>query len=89
MSLLNSLEKQLLKELLDQAIDDMSNNGCSDFPVDVTTENQAAVERLIRATKSYDKEEMQDLLNDAHNEGKVYLTDFVVLQYFCDKICST
>ncbi len=83
----NALEKELLKELLDQAIQELSNNGCNDLPVEVTDENKAQVRRLVRAT-AYDDDHADDMLDDAKPGNRVYLTDFVVLQLFRDRICG-
>jgi len=86
MARFNDLEKKLLGELLDQAIDDLSNNGCNDLPIDVTDENVDQVRRLIRATTGDDEDWAKDLLDDAKPGNKVYLTDFTVLQLFRDRI---
>lgn len=87
MTRFNKLEKEILKELLDQAIQGLSNNGCNDLPVDVTPENKASVRRLIRATTDGDEELANDMLDDV-KDGKVYFTDFAVLQLFRDRICG-
>jgi hypothetical protein len=86
MARFNKLEKELLKRLLDEAIDALSNNGCNDLPVEVINDNKAQVRRLIRATEAGDDETTADMLDDAKPGHTVYLTDFAVLQHFRDRL---
>lgn len=86
MARLNELELKLLGDLLEEAIDQLSNNGCNDLPIEVTDENKAQVRRLIRATTDEDDSWRKDLLDDAVVGGTVYLNDYVVLGYFRDRI---
>lgn len=87
---MNAFEKKLFGELLDQAIQELSNNGCNDLTVVVTAENRSAIAKLIKET-AYDEDEIEDeleRLKEAADGEEIFLTDFIVMQLFRDKVCG-
>ncbi len=83
---LNELERKLLGEILDEAIQELSNNSCNDLPIDITDGNVKQVRRLIRSIIDVDHDWQKDMLDDAKVGNKVYMTDWMVLQHLRDKI---
>lgn len=75
----NETEKAIFAKLLEQASDEMSNNGCNDFPVKVTDKNREELREFI-LTFSEDVEHEEHLLSQL-NGKEVYFQDWMLLSY--------
>lgn len=68
---------EIFAKVVEQASEEMSNNGCNDFPVAVTDENRNAV-RALCVEVAQDDEHLESLLRQI-GEGKVWFEDWMVL----------
>jgi len=75
----SDLEKDIFVKLLEQASDELSNNGCNDYPIQVTDENREELREFIIAF-SEDKEHEEHLLRQL-NGKEVYFQDWMILDY--------
>lgn len=88
--------KKIIRDVLDGAIQDLSNNSCNDAPVRVSDVDR---EELLQFIDDYieamgmDGEEAeeykQDLIEQADAyKGKVYFLDYVILHVLANKVLS-
>lgn len=88
----NSVEKDLFGSILDNAIQDLSNNSCNDAPIRVEYVNKAELIAFIHEyvkAAGYDEEDSTDMLEsllEQVEEGEVYFTDFMLLEMLSKKI---
>lgn len=80
---LTPFERGTFAEVLELAAQEMSNNGCNDFPVKVTDENLFDVLALIHKVAA-DKDDLKSLMQDAKPGATVYLTDWMLLSLLKD-----
>ena len=80
--MLSDTERHLLKvaaDLLDLAEQGFSNHGCNDYPLEQTAEN---IELAQRVTEF----EGADPWDYSVHEGKIYLADYVFMQYCAERL---
>lgn len=91
--MLNATEKDIFGSILDNAIQEMSNNCCNDAPVTVEYVNKAELIAFIgEYVKAYDYEdatEMKAHLLSQVEEGEVYFTDFILLEMLSKRLLTT
>lgn len=80
----SAAEKKIYAELLDMLIQELSNNGCNDFEVNVAEHDPSDLMSLAEHV-AYDEEELEGLQQDI-NSGTVYFVDWVLVQNLKDKI---
>jgi hypothetical protein len=77
-------EKDIFAPLLETCSDELSNNSCNDYPIQITEENRQAVEDLIDAI-GMDQDHCDSMMEQVA-EGKVYFQDWMILDYLKKKI---
>lgn len=78
LSSLTVFERGVFAKIVEQASDDMSNNGCNDVEVEVTEENYLAVVALIHKVAN-DPDDVQRLMSRARPGSTIILTDWILL----------
>jgi hypothetical protein len=77
-------EKAIFGELLEQVSQELSNNSCNDVPVNVTEGNKADLVALIEEY-AQDEDDKESLL-ESLEEGKVYFSDWMLIDYLRGQI---
>lgn len=86
----NATETELFVSVLENAIQEMSNNSCNDFPVKVGGVNKNELIRFIgEYVKEFDEEdgaEWKEHMVKQVEEGEVYFTDYLILKLLIKKL---
>lgn len=77
------VEKLIFGELLEQVEQELSNNGCNDFPVVVTQDNK---NDLIELIGQYSDDDEKESLLESVDDGKVYFNDWMLISYLRHRI---
>ena len=76
--------RHIFAEVVGAARDEMSNNGCNDYPVKVNDENREDV-RALCVEYAQDDDELESLLEQL-GEGKVYFQDWCILDMLINRL---
>ena len=83
--MLNATEKDVFGSVLEQAGDELSNNGCNDAPVPCTAENQIELIQLIN-DYAEDEDHRDHLLKSAVPGKQVYFQDWMLIKLLMRKL---
>jgi hypothetical protein len=93
--MLSTIEKDIFGSILDNAIQELSNNSCNDAPVSVEYVNKtdliAFIHEYVKAA-GYDEEDSADMTESMLQqveEGEVYFTDFMLLEMLSKKLMTS
>ena len=81
---LNETEKDIFGQLLETCADELSNNGCNDYPVPVTDENRE--EMLAFIDEVAEDEDQRASFRRQADSGEVYFLDWMLVSFLKSKI---
>jgi len=86
---LNDTEIDVLRVLLEEASDALSNNYCNDLDLPNTDEHWALHEAAMAESSGETIEEWRKSSGETRPKGKkIYTYDWIMLNYLKDKICG-
>lgn len=90
--MLNATEKDIFGSILENAIDEMSNNTCNDAPVRVEYVNKDELKQFINEyVQAFDEEdgaEWKEHLLNQMEKGEVYFSDYLILELLAKKLLT-
>ena len=82
--MLPALYRELFADVVEQASEQMSNNGCNDFDVTVTDENREELRKFC-GDMAQDEDHLESLLEQL-DEGKIWFQDWMILDLLVEKL---
>lgn len=81
----NDLERSIFSDLLDAAYNHLLTEGCNEFCVAVTPDNEDELENLIHSV-CVDSDDAETMKEQLGRGVQVFFSDYMLLKYFKRKI---
>ncbi len=80
---LSKAELKMISQLLEEASEEYSNNGCNDYKVPATEENKKMVAEMIEANNDIDwQDDVRDVMN---TKDEIFTYDWMLMSHLANR----